>query len=58
MEWHRHRIHPILWKALAAVPGSRDAARRELESWQARREEYLEQRPVFSQTDLVPPWEE
>jgi hypothetical protein len=58
MEWHRHRIHPILWKALAAVPGPRDAARRELESWQARRDEYLARRPVFSQTDLVPPWEE
>jgi hypothetical protein len=58
MEWHRHRIHPILWEALAAVPGPRDAARRELESWQARREGYLERRPVFSQTDLVPPWEE
>jgi hypothetical protein len=56
MEWHRHRVHPILWEALAAVKGPRDAAARELAAWQARREEYLARRPIFSPTDLVPPW--
>jgi hypothetical protein len=58
MEWHRHRIHPILWEALAAVAGPRDAAARELEEWQSRRDHYLARRPVFSQSDPVPPWEE
>jgi hypothetical protein len=57
MEWHRHRIHPILWDALAAVPGPRDAAARELEAWRSQRDHYLARRPVFSQSDLVPPWE-
>jgi hypothetical protein len=56
MEWHRHRIHPVLWEALAAAPGPRDVASRELESWRARQREYLARRPVFSPTDLVPPW--
>jgi hypothetical protein len=56
MEWHRHRIHPILWEALAAAPGPKDAAARELAAWRVRRDEYLARRPVFSQSDAVPPW--
>jgi len=58
MEWHRHRIHPILWEALAGDPGPRDAAAREMAAWQARQDHYLARRPVFSQSDPVPPWEE
>ena len=56
LEWHRHRIHPVLWEALAAGPGPNDVARRELEAWRARHAEYLARRPVFSQSDTVPPW--
>ncbi|MBI5365533.1 MAG: hypothetical protein HZA54_00735 [Planctomycetes bacterium] len=59
MEWHRHRVHPELWSALAARRGdlkAGDPARRELEAWEARRAEYLARRPVFSQAGLRPPW--
>jgi hypothetical protein len=61
MEWHRHRLHPLLWKALEAEPGvmkSKDAVRHELERWQARREEYLARRPVYSVTGMEAPWDE
>lgn len=56
MEWHRHRIHPIVWDALAGGGRPAGVARRELIAWQERRDEYLARRPVFSQTDLAPPW--
>jgi hypothetical protein len=60
MEWHRHRIHPLLWQALEDEPGgtANDAVRKELQAWQTRREDYLARRPVFSQTGMPPPWEE
>jgi hypothetical protein len=61
LEWHRHRIHPLLWQALAAAPTGEknDAANRELRAWQAKQEEYLARRPVWSQIPkTVPPWEE
>jgi hypothetical protein len=61
MEWHRHRVHPLLWEALAPEAGAlhtSDPVRREFEAWQAKREEYLARRPVFSQVGLKPPWEQ
>lgn len=60
MEWHRHRIHPELWKALEQTESTlnlSDPAHRELQAWQEKRDEYLARRPVFSQADLVAPWE-
>src|SRR4029079_12273461 len=41
MEWHRHRIHPLLWEALdatAADEGTSDPVQRELKLWQANRD--------------------
>ena len=59
MEWHRHRIHPILWAALdSAGLKAKDPVRRELDLWKARREEYLARRPVYSPVGRQPPWEE
>lgn len=59
MEWHRHRIHPLLWKALEAASAADDPVRQELVAWQARKDEYMTRRPPWSQVkDLVPPWEE
>ncbi len=55
MEWHRHRIHPVLWSALGPLQ-SRDPVRRELESWKAKREVCLARRPEFSPTKMRPPW--
>jgi hypothetical protein len=59
MEWHRHRIHPQLWKALgdpdAGLP-PRDPALSELAAWKARRQVYQDRRPIFSQTGRKPPW--
>ncbi len=59
MEWHRHRIHPELWKALDAVRGQlkpNDPARREFEAWEAKKDEHLKRRPIFSHVDLKAPW--
>lgn len=59
MEWHRHRIHPLLWKALedARIGGGDDPVGKELTAWQARRDEYLERRPKWSQVEeFAPPW--
>jgi hypothetical protein len=61
MEWHRHRIHPLLWEALDGAQAglrSNDPVHKELKSWQAKREEYLDRRPIYSQADLTPPWED
>jgi hypothetical protein len=61
MEWHRHRIHPLLWRAIEDVPGARtssDPVHREWSAWQARHEEYLGRRPKWSPLeDAIPPWE-
>jgi hypothetical protein len=60
MEWHRHRISPVLWEALATRPG-RSAprnVRRELELWGASKERYLARRPPWSpDKNAKPPWE-
>lgn len=61
MEWHRHRIHPILWAALEAQPrvsNRKDPAGRELALWQANRKTYLKRRPPFSIAGLKAPWDE
>jgi hypothetical protein len=36
----------------------RDPAGKELTAWQAKKDEYLARRPVFSQAGLTPPWEQ
>jgi len=59
MLWHRHRVHPELWKSLAASKTSLAAnpiARRELESFEADRKRYLSMRPAFSPIDEPEPW--
>jgi hypothetical protein len=57
MEPHRHRIHPLLWKALERQPkGMGAVVRREWKAWDAGREEYLGRRPRWSIKGAVPPW--
>jgi len=59
MEWHRHRVHPELWKAIGAESSRRKGrivSTRELEKWQADRKIYEARRPVFSPLDISPPW--
>jgi hypothetical protein len=57
MEPHRHRIHPLLWKALETQPKAASAVvRREQEQWTAGRETYLNRRPRWSIKGSVPPW--
>ncbi len=62
MEWHRHRIHPLLWEALEDSPADRasnDPVHIELQAWQVRKDEYLARRPQWSQVeDEAPPWKE
>ncbi len=60
MEWHRHRIHPLLWEALekdANRLDSADPAHRELQAWRVKQEEYLARRPIYSPLGLTPDWE-
>ena len=59
MAAHRHRIHPCLWKALAAVPDAieRDTAlKHELRSFQENRKALLARRPMWSPTGARAPW--
>jgi hypothetical protein len=57
MEPHRHRIHPLLWKALERQPkAASSVVRREQEAWKAGRETYLGRRPRWSIKGAVPPW--
>lgn len=59
MEWHRHRIHPQLWRALEAAPGALEvdaAVRREHVAWANHRKRYLSRRPVWSPLGEAPPW--
>jgi hypothetical protein len=58
MEWHRHRIHPILWHALDA-PGcdARDPIQRERATWLSHKKRYQSRRPIWSQLkNARPPW--
>jgi hypothetical protein len=59
MEWHRHRVHPELWKALEATRSELRGSplKRELAAFLARREMYLSRRPVFSHVEMPVPWE-
>jgi hypothetical protein len=60
MEWHRHRIHPVLWKALQDEPRvftKDDPVRQELERWQEGQEKYLARRPQYSVTGTPAPWD-
>jgi hypothetical protein len=59
MEWHRHRIHPVLWKALEDGKSTFKAdepVQRELRMFRANRKKYSDRRPVFSQLRLRRPW--
>jgi hypothetical protein len=59
MEAHRHRVHPVLWEALANRRAGRDpgpVVRRELDAWRDRRAAYLARRPAFAFGDDEPPW--
>ncbi|MBI4955425.1 MAG: hypothetical protein HY908_25610 [Myxococcales bacterium] len=56
MEWHRHRVHPVLWQALRAG-APKGVARRELDAFTAKEKSYLARRPRFSQTKDKAPWE-
>jgi len=59
MEWHRHRVHPLLWQALLAAPealSAEDPVRSELETYQRHRERYLGRRPIYSLNKTPPPW--
>ncbi|HVT02190.1 MAG TPA: hypothetical protein VHL58_02315 [Thermoanaerobaculia bacterium] len=59
MVWHRHRVHPELWKALAAAKTSvrgDSLALRELDAFQAGEKLYLSLRPAFSPIDEPEPW--
>ncbi|HOX44355.1 MAG TPA: hypothetical protein PK668_12200 [Myxococcota bacterium] len=61
MEWHRHRVHPVLWRALEARKAdlaAGDPVRRELERFLGDPARYLARRPVFSQAGIPPPWRE
>ncbi len=61
MEWHRHRIHPLLWKALNQADAGLapdDPVRQELAAWKAKRELYSERRPPFSQAGEKAPWKQ
>jgi hypothetical protein len=61
MEWHRHRVHPLLWRALELEPGvlaEHDRVRDELRRWQAKQAFYLARRPVYSVTGRPAPWED
>jgi hypothetical protein len=56
MEWHRHRVHPLLWNALE-TDGASKRVRRELEHWQQNRGKYLARRPIWSKDESNrPPW--
>ncbi len=59
MEPHRHRIHPLLWRALLARPrllAGRHDLEREMRLWQANRRTYLARRAPWSVTKAKPPW--
>jgi hypothetical protein len=59
MDAHRHRVHPLLWSALAADRAtlSTDLAR-ELVAFEKDPDRWLARRPEWSPLDESPPWEE
>ncbi len=57
MEWHRHRVHPVLWSTLARAPlAGSDPVRRELSAYAGGHERYQARRPMWSPTRERPPW--
>jgi hypothetical protein len=59
MLWHRHRIHPELWRALAAKKNSvrsNSLALKELEAFRADEKHYVAMRPIFSPLNDREPW--
>ncbi len=62
MDAHRHRVHPLLWKALAGDAESKrdtDVVGRQLRAFQADVDGHLARRPQWSQDEsAVPPWEQ
>lgn len=59
MEWHRHRVHPILWDALdSGVAGleTSHVVRREHRLFRENAETYRARRPRFSQIETRAPW--
>ena len=61
LAWHRHRIHPILWQAVAsdtttATLQSRDPVVRELARYQQDEALYLSRRPPFDLSGGAGPW--
>lgn len=61
MEWHRHRIHPAIWRALIEAPevlGDKDDVAEELRLWRENRDLYLARRPVYSVAGFESPWDD
>ncbi|HXI14318.1 MAG TPA: hypothetical protein VNM92_17000 [Thermoanaerobaculia bacterium] len=59
MEWHRHRFHPEIWKALRLKKNhlaANPVVMRELNAYEANRETYQSRRPIFSPADIPKPW--
>jgi hypothetical protein len=59
MLWHRHRVHPEIWKSLAAAETSmarHSVALRELDSFRADKKRYSSMRPKFSPVAEPEPW--
>lgn len=59
MLWHRHRVHPELWRALAAKRNSvrsNALALKELEAFHADKKHYASLRPIFSPINDREPW--
>jgi hypothetical protein len=58
MDPHRHRVHPLLWKALAGDPGAMTPTlERELQRFLDSEDHYLKRRPIWSPAGHDPPWE-
>jgi hypothetical protein len=60
MDVHRHRVHPLLWEALAADARAKrpgDVVGRELRAYRAKQDLYAARRPPWSQVESEqPPW--
>ena len=52
------RPHPAHSLGGAGRGEGHDPAGKELAAWQAKKDEYLARRPLFSQAGLTPPWEQ
>ena len=60
LDWHRHRIHPLLFDALATEkpsPTDRDLPQREYRRFLIDKAELLSRRPPWSVGKRAAPWE-